>query len=248
MSLLLCYGNVAESYGNTPVFDNMFSTTDHVSNITDPDHSTNFSSGSGEFDFGIMYLQGAGNKALCISGLTGNPKIDVYSGTTLIYTRHRKTDGYLSSRDNVGALVIPLPADDSRVKVSFDRSFTLSYMAVCTINHIVAGEQSGYSRNHINKHKQLKTTKNLQSAPVSSIMTNKSLSGTLSMPNLTVAETKEVDDTIFDGSYLPFFICEVEGDPEASYCCFDPVLKVTAHPQHIALNTVRLSFTVFNGR
>jgi len=125
---------------------------------------------------------------------------------------------------------------------------TVSYIAAGQHLTIATGVQSGYSRNWLNRHISQRTTSNLQVGPVSTLTQNKTLKGTLTLPNEVVSFAEGAWQTFIDFAFeQPFFIKEVDDKPESTYICFNPTFDNNAHSKTRALNVLKLKFTLFNG-
>ena len=220
-----------------------------ASNISDPDHSLNYTCGTNAADFSVSYGAQSNISYVAISGHTAatptQATIKLYNGSALI-------DSVVIQRNNNIMFTFPTQAFQNMiikfVTVPNNYQMTLSYIAAGQHLTILTGEQSGYARNWLNRHTQQRTTTNLQVGPVSSLTHAKSLKGTLTLPNEVIAFAEGVWQTFIDFAFdQPFFIKEVSDKPQSSYICFDPKFSAKAHSQTRALDSLSLSFTVFNG-
>lgn len=253
MALKLGYNNILGGYGGSGGFTFSGSSNDDLENLIDPDHSTTFSGNGGTIDFGDLYptLDSGESYAVCISGLaktstvnSSSLNVKIFDDTTLIDQTN------LRDRAEGGCVFFTFNATGSlNLKIQLSQPFIVSYVAMVFLNTNEMSEQSGYARNHFVTHRKTATTTNLLQAPVSSIIQNKKLKGALSLPNANEDLTGELFNIFNFGiqSTMPFFIREDDTDPQSAYCCFDPVLDVRAHSQTRLLNSIKLSFNVFNG-
>lgn len=224
-------------------------TNEVPANISDPDHSLNYTCGTSVAHFAVSYGAQTNISYVAISGHTAatptQATIELYNGATLI-------DSVVLARNNNVMFTFPAQTfQDLIVKfVTVPNNFqmTVSYIAAGTHLTILTGEQAGYKRNWLNRHQVQRTTTNLQVGPVSSLTQKKSLKGTLSLPNEVVSFAEGAWQTFIDFAFdEPFFIKEVGSKPESSYICFDPMFDTNAHSQTRALDMIKLKFTVFNG-
>lgn len=218
-------------------------------NISDPDHSLNYTSGSSVANFSASYGPQSSITYVAISGHTAATQLPVtvrlYNGGVLI------DSVYLTRNNNVMFTFPKMIFTDLRVEfITSPNTYqtTVSYIAAGEHLTITSGEQSGYSRNWLNRHVTQRTTTNLQVGPVSSLTQKKVLKGTLTLPNEVVLFAEEAWQDFIDFAFeQPFFIKEVRSKPESSYICFDPKFDTNAHSQTRALDVLKLKFTVFNG-
>lgn len=224
--------------------------TDEVAaNISDPDHSLNYTCGTLTGDFEVNYGAQTNISYVAISGHTAATPaaatIELYDGAVLI-------DSVSLVRNNNIMFTFP-SMSFTTLKVRFvtlpnNFQATVSFIAAGQHLELATGEQAGYKRNWLNRHQVQRSTTNLQVGPVSSLTQKKSLKGTLSLPNEVIAFVEDDWQTFIDFAFdEPFFIKEVESKPESSYICFDPMFDTNAHSQTRALDMVKLKFTVFNG-
>jgi hypothetical protein len=241
--------------GITPSILNSAGIGEVAANISDPDHSLNYTSGTSGDDFLIFYPAMSDISYVAISGHTAatpaNATVELWSGTPL--GGGTKIDEVALVRNN--NIMFTFPEQDflSGLTVVFKTvpttyQMTVSYIAAGKHLTIETGEQAGYKRNWLNRHVTQRTTTNLQVGPVSSLTQNKSLAGTLSLPNEVIAFAEGTWQTFIDFAFdQPFFIKEVSSKPESSYICFDPSFDTNAHGQTTSLDVLKLKFTVFNG-
>ena len=220
-----------------------------AANISDPDHSLNYTCGTSFVNFEVSYGAQANISYVAVSGHTAatpaQAMVELWDDVTLI-------DSVALQRNN--NIMFTFPAQVfSDLKVVFTTvpntyQMTVSYIAAGTHLTILTGEQSGYKRNWLNRHVTQRTTTNLQVGPVSSLTQKKSLSGTLTLPNEVVAFAEGAWQTFIDFAFdQPFFIKEISSKPESSYICFDPTFNTNSHSQTTSLDVLKLKFTVFNG-
>lgn len=224
-------------------------TNEVPNNISDPDHSLSYTSGTSTQYFEVSYGAQTSISYVAISGHTAATQqqatIELYNDATLI-------DSVVLTRNNNVMFTFPTQAfQDLRVKfITAPSTYqtTVSYIAAGQHLTISRGEQAGYKRNWLNRHLIQSTTTNLQVAPVSAIQKNKSLKGTLSLPNEFAQFAEGSWQTFIDFAFdQPFFIKENSLKPESSYICFDPTFDTMAHGQTRTLDSVKLKFSVFNG-
>jgi len=215
-------------------------------NISDPDHSLNYTSGTTTAIFAVSYGAQSNISYVSVSGHTvTSGTINLYNGVTLI-------DSVTLKRSNTVMFTFP-EMSFSDLKVEFvvtpnTKKITVSFIAAGQTIEIETGEQSGYKRNWLNRHLMQRTASNAQTAPVSSLNQNKAITGSLSLPNeLALFSQDEWQDFIDYSFEQPFFIKEFESLPESSYICFDPKYSTVSHSETRALDVLKLSFTVFNG-
>lgn len=224
-------------------------TNEVAANISDPDHSLNYTSGTGTQYFEVSYGAQTNISYVAISGHTAatpqQATIELYNDVTLI-------DSVVLSRNNNVMFTFPSQAfQDLRVKFITAPStyqMTVSYIAAGQHLTISTGEQSGYKRSWLNRHLVQSTTTNLQVSPVAAIQKNKSLKATLSLPNQGFQFAENAWQTFIDFAFeQPFFVKEFSSKPQSSYICFDPSFDTMAHSQTRKLDSIRLKFNVFNG-
>ena len=220
-----------------------------AANISDPDHSLNYTCGTSTTDFEVSYGAHANISYVAISGHTAatpaQATIELYNGATLI-------DSAVIQRNNNIMFTFPEMTFQNLIvrfiTVPSNYQTTVSFIAAGAYLTITTGEQSGYSRNWLNRHITQRTTTNLQVGPVSSLTQKKSLKGTLSLPNEVVNFAEVAWQNFIDFAFeQPFFIKEVKSKPESTYICFDPSFDTNAHSQTRSLDVLKLKFTVFNG-
>lgn len=220
-----------------------------AANISDPDHSLNYTCGTDTGDFSVSYGAQTNISYVAISGHTAatptQATIELYNDTTLI-------DSVVLQRNNNVMFTFPAQAfQDLIIKfitVPNNYQMTVSYIAAGEYLTITTGEQAGYKRNWLNRHQVQRTTTNLQVGPVSSLTQKKSLKGTLTLPNEVISFAEVAWQSFVDFALdQPFFIKEVKSKPESTYICFDPMFDTNAHGQTRKLDVLKLKFTVFNG-
>lgn len=220
-----------------------------AANISDPDHSLNYTCGTAVGDFSVSYGAQTNISYVAISGHTAatptQATVQLYNNTTLI-------DSVVLKRNNNVMFTFAAQAFQNLIvkfiTVPNNYQMTVSYIAAGEYITITTGEQSGYASNWLNRHTTQRTTTNLKVAPVSSLTQNKSLKGTLSLPNEVIAFAEDAWQTFIDFAFeQPFFIKEVASKPQSTYICFDPDFDASAHAQTRSLKVLKLKFTVFNG-
>ena len=241
--------------GVTPSILNSAGVGQVAANISDPDHSLNYQSGTSSDDFIIFYPAVSDISYVAISGQTSaslfSSTIELWSGTPL--GGGTKIDEVIITRNNNIMFTFPEQDFASGLTVVFKTSPTtyqtiVTYIAAGKNLTISTGEQSGYKRNWLNRHLTQRTTTNLQVGPVSSLTQKKSLIGTLSLPSQLSSFAEDEWQTFIDFSFeQPFFIKEVSSKPQSSYICFDPSFETNSHSKTTSLDVLRLKFKVFNG-
>ena len=218
-------------------------------NISDPDHSLNYTCGSTNVDFSVAFGAQTNINYVGISGHTAatpaQATVQLYNGATLI-------DSVIIKRNHNIMFTFATQAFTNLIVkfITVPQSFrmTVSYIAAGEHITILTGEQSGYARNWLNRGITQRTATTLSVGPISSTQKVKPLNGSLSLPNETAAFTEGAWQTFIDFSYeQPFFIKEVKDKPESSYICYNPESKIKAHSQNITLNSISLKFTAYNG-
>ena len=218
-------------------------------NISDPDHSLNYTCGADVGNFSVSYGAQTNISYRAISGHNAatptQATVELYNGTALI-------DSVVIKRNNNIMFTFPSQTFQNLIvkfiTVPNNFQMTVSYIAAGQHITILTGEQSGYNRNWLNRHVTQRTTTNLQVAPVSSLTQKKTLKGTLTLPNEVASFAEGAWQTFIDFAFdQPFFIKEVESKPESTYICFDPKFNAKAHSQTRSLDVLKLNFMVFNG-
>lgn len=224
--------------------------TDEIpANISDPDHSLNYTCGTSVGDFAVSYGAQTNISYVAISGHTAatptQATIELYNDTTLI-------DSVVLQRNNNVMFTFPAQTfQDLIIKfITIPNNFqmTVSYIAAGEHLTLATGEQAGYKRSWLMRHLTQRTTTNLQVAPVSTTQKSKAMKGMLTLPNELASFAEGTWQSFIDFSYeQPFFIKEISSKPESTYICFDPKFNVSAHPTTRTLDVLSLSFTLFNG-
>lgn len=224
-------------------------TNEVASNISSPDHSLNYTSGTSSSDFKVDYGVQTDISYVAVSGHTAATNTDA---TIELLDNGLLIGSVLLKRNNNVMFTFPAMSFTS-LEVKFKTtpntySTTVSFIAAGRHLEIDTGEQAGYKRNWLNRHTTQRTTTNLQVGPVSSLTQKKALKGVLSLPNESAIFSTDEWQNFIDFSYeQPFFIKEVSDKPESSYICFDPKFDTMAHSQTRALDVLKLKFTLFNG-
>ena len=219
------------------------------SNISDPDHSLNYTCGTSGNDFIISYGAQVNLNYIAISGhnaaTPAQATIEIYNGSNFVQR------AVLNRNNNVMFTFITQNFSDLIIKfltVPKNHQTTVSYIAAGQYINIPTGEQAGYKRLWLMRHLQQRTTTNMQNMPISSLKKPKGLKGSLSLPNQLKGFTEVDYQNLIDFTLeQPFFIKEQSNKPESSYICFDAKHDISAHPQTRKLNAVKLSFNAFNG-
>ena len=125
---------------------------------------------------------------------------------------------------------------------------TVSYIAAGTYLVVPRGEQSGYSRQWLERHTTSQTSTNLLVGPTGITQKRVALKGNLSIPNQTVDFIETQWQEFIDFSYeQPFFIKEDDTKPESSYICYNPNHKIKAHQATRSLLNASMQFNSYNG-
>ena len=220
-----------------------------AANISDPDHSLNYTCGSSAANFSVSYGAQSNISYVGISGhnasTPANATIQLYDDAVLI-------DSVIIKRNHNIMFTFPsMSFTDLKVvfiTVPVTYQMTLSFIAAGQHLTILKGEQAGYKRAWLNRHTTQKTTTNLQVGPVAGTRKSKALKGTLNFPNELSSFTEDEWQDFIDFSFeQPFFIKEQTDKPESSYICSDPAHDIKAHGQTLALDVIMLKFTAYNG-
>ena len=225
-------------------------TDETPANLSDPDHSLNYTCGTNVSDFSISYGAQTGISYVAVSGHNAakpSPAtVAIYDGLDFVqFVQPLKRNNNLmftfEERDFTNLIIRFLT-------VPKNHQTTVSFIAAGKHFNIARGEQAGYKRLWLMRQQQQRTTTNMQAAPVSSLQKPKALKGSLTLPN-EIAEFTETDwqDFIDFTFEQPFFIKEQEDEPQSSYVCFDAKHDIAAHPQTRKLNAVKLTFNAYNG-
>lgn len=218
-------------------------------NISDPDHSLNYTCGTNVSDFAVSY--GVQNNISYV-GVSGHTAATPAPATIEIYNDVTLIDSVDLNRNNNVMFTFP-EMNFTNLIIKFTTvpnnfQMTVSFIAAGQHISLERGEQAGFQRNWLNRHTTQRTVSTLEVGPISSTQRSKSLKGTLSLPNeLAIFSTGEWQDFIDFSFEQPFFMKEFEDKPESSYICYDPMPGVKSHPSTRALDVITLKFTVFNG-
>ena len=218
-------------------------------NITDPDHSLTYTSGTATSAFRVGFGVQEDISYVALSGhnaaLTTDATISIHDEAVLI------ASATVSRNHN---LVITFPIQDfTDLRVTFaitpnNQATTISYIAAGTYIEVPRGEQSGYSRQWLKRQITSKTSTNLLAAPTGITQKRKALKGNLVIPNQTVDFIETLWQEFIDFTYeQPFFIKEDDSKPESSYICYDPQHDVKANAQTRTLVNASMKFSAYNG-
>lgn len=225
-------------------------TDETPANLSDPDHSLNYTCGTNVSDFSISYGAQSDISYVAVSGhnaATPAPaSVAIYDGLNFVqFVQPLKRNHNLMftfTERNFTDLIIRFLTSPT------NHQTTVSFVAAGKHFDIETGEQAGYKRLWLMRQLQQRTTTNMQAAPVSSLQKPKALQASLTLPNTGVGfSIDEWQDFISFTFEQPFFIKERVNDPQSSYICFDAKHDIVAHPQTRKLNAVKLSFNAFNG-
>jgi hypothetical protein len=218
-------------------------------NISDPDHSLTYTSGTstGAFriSFGaqtdISYVAISGHNAVGASDATVNIK----DGVTLIDTVT------ISRNHNLFFSFTLQDFTDLRIEFTVtpnNQLTTVSYIAAGTYLAVPRGEQAGYSRQWLKRHLTSQTSTNLTVGPTAVTQKRKSLKGSLIIPNQTIDFIETQWQAFIDFTFeQPFFIKEDDTKAESSYICYNPEHDAKANAQNRGLVDASMTFSVYNG-
>lgn len=224
-------------------------TSEVAANISDPDHSLNYTCGTAVSDFAVSYGAQTNISYVGISGHTAatpdQATIELYDDTLLIDTvtiqRNNNLMFTFAAQDFTNLIV-------KFITVPNNYQMTVSFIAAGEYLTIAKGQQAGYARNWLTRHTTQRTVSTLQVAPISSTKRSKALNGMLSLPNELAIFAEGTWQTFVDFSYeQPFFIKEFKSKPESTYLCDKPEHGFKSHPQTQTLDVITLKFTAFNG-
>ncbi|MBL4941129.1 MAG: hypothetical protein JKY81_05630 [Colwellia sp.] len=219
------------------------------SNISDWDHSLNYTCGNTALDFEVSYGAQSNISYVAISGHTAatpaQATIELYNDSTLVQTAVIK-------RNHNIMFTFPLRSfQDLKIRfVTLPNSHqtTVTFIAAGQHLTIKTGEQTGYKRAWLNRHTTQRTTTNLVVGPVAGTRKAKSLPMTLSFPNELATFAEDEWQTFIDFSFdQPFFIKEQSDKPESTYICSNPKHGINAHAQTRQLDAITVKFTAYNG-
>lgn len=220
-----------------------------AANISDPDHSLNYTCGTSTSDFAVIYGAHSNISYVAVSGHTAATPapatVQLYNGAILV-------DSVVISRNH--NIMFTFPSQSfSNLIVKFlvtpdNFQSTVSYIAAGQHLTLTYGTQAGYKRNWLTRHTVQRTSTNLQVGPVSTTQRSKAMKGSLRLPNELASFAESNWQDFIDFSYeQPFFLKEVESKPESTYICYDPKFDDATHGSTTTLNALTLSFTLFNG-
>lgn len=218
-------------------------------NISDPDHSLNYTCGTNANHFSVSYGAQTNISYVAISGHTAatpaQATIELYNGATLI-------DRVVIKRNHNIMFTFPSQAFQDLIvrfiTVPNNHQTTVSFIAAGKHLVIESGEQAGYKRAWLNRSTTQRTTTNLVVAPVAGTTKSVAQKGVLSFPNEAAAFTEGEWQDFIDFSFeQPFFVKEQESKPESSYACYDPKHGINAHGQTRSLDVITLKFNAYNG-
>jgi len=220
-----------------------------ASNITDPDHSLTFSSGTSVSDFSLSFGVVVNLTYVAISGhdaaTPSQATIELFDGVELV-------DSVVLKRNNNVMFTFGLRSfTDLIIKfVTVPNNFrtTVSYIAAGVHLLFTQGEQAGYKRLWLSRHLESKSVSGISSAPIVSVKERKQLKASVNFPHTLISRSRgDWQDFLDFAESEPFFINEVNTLPESTYLCYDQKSSFTAHSSTRALDSVRLSFTAYNG-
>ena len=218
-------------------------------NLTDPDHSLTYTSGTATSAFTVSMGAQTNISYVAISGhnaaLTSSSTVSIYNGATLVQS-------VTISRNHNLVLTFAL-TNFSDLKITFaitpnNQATTVSFIAAGTYLVVPRGEQAGYSRLWLDRQLKSSTSTNLLSAPTGVIQRRVALKGSLSIPNQTIDFIETNWQTFKDFSFeQAFFIREDDAKPQSSYICYNPKHKTAAHPATPLMVNASMQFSAYNG-
>jgi hypothetical protein len=225
-----------------------------ASNISDPDHSLNYTCGTAT---GIFLVDFGAQNNISYVAISGHTAATPANATVELWDNYNnagevKIDSVLLTRNNNVMFTFP-SMNFTKLNVRFitapsNFQMTVSFIAAGQYLAIETGQQAGYARNWLNRHVTQRSNSTLEVGPISSTQRAKALKGMLSLPNELAIFTEGTWQDFIDFSFeQPFFIKEFQDKPESSYICYDPMPGVKSHPQTPTLDVITLKFTVYNG-
>jgi hypothetical protein len=241
--------------GLTPTIS-VGSSSDTAKDLTDPDHSTNYTSSNTQYmtvDFGaqasVNYVAVSGHNVTNSSSGTGRITVQDGGGSPVAQI----TD---LARNNVTVIYFDTQTF-TNLRVVFEAigghdngGVTVSYIAAGQAFDVPNfGEVGGHNRNALTRSLRSRVTTNSIAAPVAITKVREALKGRLNLPNMTKEFVRGEWQTFLDFSTTqPFFILEDETDFSSAYTCFEPTYQAPrAHGQTRALDNISIGFKVFNG-
>ena len=218
-------------------------------NISNPDHSLTYTSGTAVTAFRISF--GAQNNITYVA-ISGHNASLLSNATVLILNSGVLVQAVTISRNHNLLFTFDL-INFTDLQISFsvtpnNQATTVSYIAAGTYLVIPRGEQAGYSRQWLERHTTSQTSTNLLVGPTGITQKRVALKGNLSIPNQTVDFIETQWQEFIDFSYQqPFFIKEDDTKPESSYICYDPKHKISAHQSTRGLLNASMQFSSYNG-
>ena len=213
--------------------------------ISDPDHSSTYTSGSAVGDFRISF---GAQQTISYVAISGHNAVMGADATVEILNNGVVVDSVTISRNHNLFFSFPIQNfTDLQIKFIVSpvtQRTTVSYIAAGTYVDIPKGEQAGYARSWLKRHTTSKTSSNLLVGPTAVIQKRMALKGNLviTKPTLDFIETTWQDFIDFTYSQ-PFFIKEIGGKPESSYICYDQKFEVKADPQTRTLVAATMKFS-----
>lgn len=219
------------------------------SNITDIDHSLTYTSGTAVDDFTIAFGAQNGINYVAISG---HDAAAINPATVQVLNNGVLVDQVTISRNH--NLVFSFEtANFTDLQVKFVATpnttpVTVSYICAGVYLEVPRGEQAGYSRNWLKRHRTQQTSSTLEVAPTATTQKRKGLKGTLTSPNQELTFIESEWQPFIDFTFeQPFFIKEIDSRPESSYICYNADHDTKAHSQTRLLDDLKLTFTCYNG-
>ena len=218
-------------------------------NITDPDHSLTYTSGTGSSNFKIAF--GAQNN-ISYFAISGHNAAALGATSIFILDSSVQVAAVGISRNHNLLFTFDM-RNFTNLEVQFNvnpnnQPTTVSYIAAGTYLVVPRGEQAGYSRQWLKRHLVAQTSTNLLSAPTGFTQKRVALSGNLSIPNQTIDFIETNWQTFVDFSFTqPFFMREDDAKTESTYICYNPKHDVKAHADTRGLVNASMQFNSYNG-
>jgi len=224
-------------------------------NITDPDHSTNYLSGSNttmSIDFGarqdITYVGISGHNLG--DSVSGGGTITLQDGGTVLFTasfdRNKIVMFFFDSRDFTNLrLVFTATGGTTQGLGVF-----VSYVAAGESFEVPNGGQvAGYGSPQLSRPQKVRVSSNGNAAPTAITTKRMPIKGVLSLPNMTTQFVGTTYQDFLDFALSqPFFINEKDTTFATAILCFEPVFSPPkAHSSTRELQNTTISYRAFNG-
>ena len=218
-------------------------------NITNPDHSLTYTSGTSSGNFQVSF--GAQSNISYVA-ISGHNSALLNAATIIILDGVTEVSRVVISRNHNLLFTFDIRTF-TNLRIQFNvtpntQATTVSYIAAGTYLVVPRGEQAGYSRQWLKRHLVAQTSTNLLSAPTGITQKRVALSGNLSIPNQTIDFIETNWQTFIDFSFTqPFFLKEDDAKTESSYICYNPRHEASAHPDTRGLVNATMQFNSYNG-